>query len=236
MLQQNTTVNANATLIYNYHRLSSTLPPPAPDTSNPYDALFTLCSLDTRVATYAAELYHKGIAPLLIFSGGVGTLTAGRFTASEAEVFASIARGLGVPDSAILIEPRAGNTGENVKFTHALLQELGLLEKIKRFVLVQKPYMERRTWATFVKQWPGGDFTSRENGVEFTVTSPPLTWEEYPDDENPREHVINIMVGDLVRIREYAAKGFQVAQKIPEEVWAAAERLIAAGYDKHLPT
>ncbi len=42
------------------------------------------------------------------------------------------------------------------------------------------------------------------------------------------------MVGDLERIREYPKLGFQVEQDIPEEVWQAFERLIEAGYDKHL--
>jgi hypothetical protein len=42
------------------------------------------------------------------------------------------------------------------------------------------------------------------------------------------------MVGDLQRIREYPARGFQVAQDIPADVWAAFEALVAAGFDRHL--
>jgi hypothetical protein len=42
------------------------------------------------------------------------------------------------------------------------------------------------------------------------------------------------MVGDLQRIREYPARGFQVPQVIPEDVWAAYEALVAAGFDRHL--
>jgi hypothetical protein len=44
------------------------------------------------------------------------------------------------------------------------------------------------------------------------------------------------MVGDLQRIRLYPAKGFQIYQDIPEEVWAAGEEPIRAGYDRHLVT
>ena len=64
-----------------------------------------------------------------------------------------------------------------------------------------------------------------------------MGWDEYPDVDNPRELVTSIMVGDLVRIRDYPAKGFQIQQDIPDEVWAAAERLIAAGCveAEHLP-
>ena len=49
-----------------------------------------------------------------------------------------------------------------------------------------------------------------------------------PDD------VVGIMVGDLQRIREYPAKGFQIDQEIPEDVWRAYEELVRAGYDRHL--
>jgi hypothetical protein len=45
---------------------------------------------------------------------------------------------------------------------------------------------------------------------------------------------ISIMVGDLQRIRLYPAKGFQIHQDIPDDVWTAYEELVAAGYDKHL--
>ena len=42
------------------------------------------------------------------------------------------------------------------------------------------------------------------------------------------------MVGDLQRIREYPARGFQVPQPIPNDVWQAYEALVTAGFDKFL--
>lgn len=219
-------IAADAELIYNYHRMST-----GPVPLSPADAIFCLCSLDTRVAARAADLYLQGLAPLLIFSGGSGKITESRFSAPEAEVFASIARGMGVPAAAILAEPASTNTGENVQFTHALLKQRGEGVLPRLLILVQKPYMERRTYATFCKQWPGAE----EGGVSFSVTSPQLAFKEYFDEENPRDLVINLMVGDLIRIREYPARGFQIEQEIPDEVWAAKDRLVAAGYDQHLP-
>ncbi|RBQ68038.1 hypothetical protein VDGD_05414 [Verticillium dahliae] len=213
-------VYRDAEIVYNYHHMNMPLP------SSPATAVFCLCSLDVRVATRAAQLFLNGVAPLLIFSGNTGALTAGLFDKPEAEFFADIARGMGVPDASILVEPTATNTGENVRFTRKLLEDRGL--NVESFILVQKPYMERRTYATFLKQW--GDETTG-----FTVTSPEMSFEEYPDEANPRGLVTSIMVGDLIRIREYPARGFQVEQEIPDEVWDAGQRLIAAGYDKHLP-
>ncbi|KAK1986925.1 DUF218 domain-containing protein [Colletotrichum cereale] len=211
-------IDLDAKAIYDYHRMGMSL--------TPATAIFCLCSLDKRVAVHAAQLFLDGYGEYLIYSGGVGKLTAGRFTEPEAEVFASIARQMGVSDDKIIVEPRSGNTGENVRFTHALLQHRGL--DIKSFVLIQKPYMERRTYATFLKQWP-------DTATKFTVTSPKLEFEQYPNVENPKDLVVNIMVGDLIRIREYPEKGFQVEQQIPDEVWEANRRLIAAGFDGHLP-
>ncbi|OLN96304.1 hypothetical protein CCHL11_04428 [Colletotrichum chlorophyti] len=218
MAAQTSQIDQDAKLVYNYHRMR--MPP------RPASAVFCLCSLDTRVATRAAQLFLDGYGDYLIYSGGSGKLTANRFSEPEAEVFASIARKLGVPDDKIIVEHRSTNTGENVRFTHALLKERGL--EAKSFVLVQKPYMERRTYATFRRQWPDAN-------TKFTVTSPELGFEEYPNADNPKELVVNIMVGDLVRIKEYPAKGFQIEQEIPAEVWEANERLITAGYDGHLP-
>ena len=123
----------------------------------------------------------------------------------------------------MLIEDRSTNTGENVQLTRRLLRERGL--DPKSFILVQKPYMERRTYATFRKVWPEKD---------AVVTSPRISYEDYPTEEIPREQVIHVMVGDLQRIRLYPAKGFQIEQEIPPEVWDAFERLVALGYTENL--
>lgn len=209
----------DAELIYNYHRMSMPLAPAS--------AIFCLCSLDTRVARRAAQLFLDGYGKLLIFSGGSGKLTAGLFAKPEAEIFADLASSMGVPRDKIIVEAESTNTGENVRLTKALLKGRGL--DIKSFILVQKPYMERRTYATFRKQWGDPE-------PEVSVTSPQVEFREYPDESNPRDWVIHIMVGDLVRIREYSARGFQIHQDIPEGVWEAGQRLVAAGYDKHLPS
>ncbi|KAK1657716.1 DUF218 domain-containing protein [Colletotrichum godetiae] len=218
MASESSQINLDAGIVYEYHRMHMAV--------SPASAIFCLCSLDTRVATRAAQLFLDGYGDYLIYSGGSGKLTANRFTQPEAEVFAGIAKNLGVPANKIIVEPNSSNTGENVRFTHALLRELGL--DATSFVLVQKPYMERRTFATFRKQWP-------DPKTVFTVTSPQLEFAQYSNKENPRDLVIEIMVGDLMRIREYPAKGYQVEQEIPPEVWEANQRLIQAGYDGHLP-
>ncbi|KAA5546693.1 YdcF family protein [Adhaeribacter rhizoryzae] len=204
-------------LIWDYHHVNHLLAPA--------DCILVLGSHDTRVAERGAELFLQGYAPLLIFSGGLGRLTDGLWNEPEADKFAQIARDMGVPADKILIENRSTNTGENIALTYALLQKNNI--KIKRMILVQKPYMERRAYATFMKQWPG-------EPVAIMVTSPQISFTDYPNHEISQEEVINIMLGDLQRIRTYPPKGFQIHQDIPDAVWNAFEQLTQKGFTSHL--
>jgi uncharacterized SAM-binding protein YcdF (DUF218 family) len=201
--------------LWNYHLMHHRLVPS--------DCILVLGSHDRRVAARGAELYLEGLAPLLVFSGGLGRLTKELWTETEADQFARIAKDMGVPEEAILVENRSTNTGENILFTQQLMQARGL--DPQRFIVVQKPYMERRSYATFKKQWPQ---------KELLVTSPQIAFEAYPTDEIPLEKMINIMVGDLQRIKVYPEKGFQVYQEIPDDVWEAYEQLVKLGFDQHL--
>jgi len=187
------------------------------------DCILALGSHDLRVAERSAELYLDGFAPLLIMSGGLGNFTKEMWTEKEADKFAAIAIQKGVPENAILIENKSTNTGENILFTQKLLEEKRLHPK--SFIVVQKPYMERRSYATFKKHWPD---------KKLIVASPQISFKEYPTQEISMEKVINIMVGDLQRIKIYPGKGFQIYQEIPAEVWNAFEKLVALGFDKHL--
>ena len=191
------------------------------------DAILVLCSHDERVAERAAELFHEGWAPLVIFSGGQGAITRTLWNEPEAERFARIAVGLNVPPENILIEAQSTNTGENIEFTKRLLAERGL--DLQKFIVVQKPYMERRAFATFRQLWPEKD---------VIVTSPQVSFREYVAGYANRAlsvaDVVGIMVGDLQRIKVYPDRGYQIAQEIPDEVWNAFEELVRAGYNRYL--
>jgi uncharacterized SAM-binding protein YcdF (DUF218 family) len=204
-----------ARIVWDYLLLNHELPPS--------DVILVQGSHDLRVAERGAELFLQGLAPLLVFSGGLGNLTREIWDEPEARKFARIARSRGVPDESILIEDQSTNTGDNVRFTKRLLEERGI--DPKKFILVQKPYMERRTYATFRKVWPE---------KEAVVTSPTISYDAYPTGEIPLQKVIHVMVGDLQRIRRYPARGFQIEQEIPEPVWEAFERLVELGYTGNL--
>jgi uncharacterized SAM-binding protein YcdF (DUF218 family) len=205
---------ALAKKLWEYHHLHHTL--------EKTDCIFVLGSHDLRVADRGAELYLQGWAPVLIFSGGLGNVTKGIWTETEADKFAKIAMERGVPENAIIIENKSTNTGENIVFTQQLLDERNIHPQ--SFIVVQKPYMER-SYATFKKHLPQ---------KKLLVTSPQIAFEDYPTNEISLERVINIMVGDLQRIKLYPAKGFQIPQHIPNDVWEAFEELVKLGFDKHL--
>ena len=160
-----------------------------------------------------AQLYREGFAPWVLFTGGLGRNTAGMWTESEAERFGRIALEEGVPESALLLEPKSTNTAENIAFT------LG----------VHKPYMERRIYAAWKNYWPQ---------MPFSVTSYQQTMEEYLTANERRGRSIHdtleMIVGDFQRIDLYAQKGYQIPQEIPEPVWQAFHSLVDLGYTGQL--
>ncbi len=204
-----------ARVVWDYHHVHHAL--------EKADAIVVLGSHDTRVAERGAEVFLAGWAPLLVFSGGLGALTRSLWSRPEAEVFADVAAGLGVPRERILTESRSTNTGENVDFSRALLAERGI--RLKKAIAVQKPYMERRTLATFARRWPE---------LEVVVTSPQIDFDAYPTVEIPKDDVIHIMVGDLQRLLVYGRKGWSAPQDVPAQVREAYERLVAAGYTRRM--
>ena len=202
-------------VVWDYHQLGHSL--------SEADLIWVLGSHDLRVADRAVELWKEGLAPRVLMSGGLGNLTKDRFEKPEAELLAERAIAGGVPAESVLIENRSTNTGENVVFSRALLASEGI--EVNDVIAVQKPYMERRTFATIRKQWP-------ELAVQ--VSSPRFTFEEYCRGGIKRDDVVNIMVGDLQRIWEYPQRGFMIEQEVPPEVRDAWDVLVAAGYTRHL--
>jgi uncharacterized SAM-binding protein YcdF (DUF218 family) len=208
-----------AKIIWDYSHMNSRL--------EKADCILVLGSHDTRVAERGAELFLENYGDSLIFSGGLGRLTDGMWDRAEAEIFSEIAVKMGVPENKIIIENKSTNTGENILFTRRILEERNL--NFNKFIVVQKPYMERRAYATFKKRWPE---------KHIMITSPQLSFEEYCNSSKVEdinmEEVINIMVGDLQRIKVYAEKGFQIYQEIPGYVWSAFQQLVDMGYRKYL--
>lgn len=210
-------INQLAKIIWDYHHLNQKL--------KKADCLLVMCSHDARVAPRAVELFQKGYASYMVIAGGLAHQTDLLNTGwdkPEAEVFADIMIKSGISKDKIFIETESHNCGENIEFSRVLLVKKHLHPK--SFIVVTKPYMERRALATFKKVWPG---------KTVMVTSPQISFKDYPNKKLPKDLIINIMVGDLQRIKLYGGK-FQIPQKIPPQVWQAYEKLVQLGYNKHL--
>ncbi|MFG2876770.1 YdcF family protein [Streptomyces sp. NPDC048337] len=204
-----------AKLIWDYHQMGHDVAP--------VDVAIGLGSHDLGVAAASADLYRTGLFPVLVFTGGNSPTTQARFPRGEAVHFREHALELGVPDHAILVEPNAANTGQNITLTRDLLAANGITPKT--VLLVSKPYMERRSFATARKLWPE---------VEVLCASEPLELDDYIKSIGDEKLVLDMLVGDLQRVMEYPKLGFAIAQDVPEEVRAAYESLIRDGFTSRL--
>jgi uncharacterized SAM-binding protein YcdF (DUF218 family) len=184
------------------------------------DVIVCLGSYDPRVAVRCAEMLRQDVAPIAVITGGYGNWTRGKFDKPEAEVFAAVIESHGVARQRLIIEPRATNIGENVAFARLALRDRG----IRRALFVTKPQTQRRVWATVGKQW---------SAIEYAVTAPAIDLESQAVDDAGLIRLIEEMVGDIQRLMEYPAAGFQVAVEIPAAVVAAYRRLRDSGFDGH---
>ena len=190
------------------------------------DAILALGSFDPGVATHAAGLWKAGFAPLLIMSGGVryrAGFTDSNSERTEAEAFARIAESAGVPRQAIVIENHAQNTGENFRFSQALATTIGL--RPSRLIVVAKPYMTRRGYATGRVAWPS---------VELLMQCEAVDCATYFSRQSEPELVLHSLVGDLHRLAVYPTLGFHIAQEFPPAAVEALKLLVQKGYDRKL--
>jgi uncharacterized SAM-binding protein YcdF (DUF218 family) len=189
----------------------------------PSDVGIGLGSHDLGVADCAADLYERGMFPRIVFTGANAPTTVERFPRGEAVHYREHAIERGVPDAAILVEPRAQNTGQNIELTRQLLAEHGIT--VRSAVLISRPYQQRRAYATCKKVWPE---------LDVVCASRPLPLDEYVESIGDADRVINMLVGDTQRITVYAEQGFAIPQDIPAEVDQAYRRLVEAGYTSRL--
>ncbi|EXU63154.1 hypothetical protein Z951_37390 [Streptomyces sp. PRh5] len=202
-------------LVWDYHQMHH-----AP---KPCSVAIGLGSHDLGVADTAVSLYERGMAPLLVFTGATSPTTRERMPRGEAVHYRERALALGVPSSAVLLEPHARNTGENIRFSKALLEESSA--DVSSVLLISKPYEERRSYATARKLWPE---------VEIVSASSPMTLDEYVDSIGDARLVIDMLVGALQRLLIYPGQGLMISQQVPDDVIEAYERLCRHGFTSRL--
>ena len=208
-------LRADVETLWDYHNMHHEL--------RPTDVGIGLGSHDLGVATYAAELYHSGTFPLIVFTGANAPTTIERFPRGEAVHYREHALELGVPDDAILIETEARNTGDNITLTKQLLADKDIAAN--SVTLISRPYQQRRAYATCKKLWPG---------INVVCASRPLPLDEYIASIGDVDRVINMLVGDTQRISKYADLGFSIPQDVPDAVTESFMRLMRKGFKSRL--
>ncbi len=206
---------ADTRRLWDYHQMGHT--------PRPCSVGIGLGSHDLGVADTAADLYERGMAPLIVFTGATSPTTRERMPRGEAVHYRERALELGVPSSAVLVEPRARNTGDNIRFSRELLKEADV--DVSSVLLISKPYEERRAYATARKLWPE---------VEVVSASSPMTLNEYIDSIGDARLVIDMLVGALQRLLVYPEQGFMTSQQVPSDVIDAYERLCRQGFTSRL--
>lgn len=111
------------------------------DDAEPADAIIVLgaAAYDAKPSPvfeerirHGIDLYKRGLAPALIFTGGYGGKGA-RF--SESQVARRYALRQGVPDKAILIESLSRNTHENLRQASQVMQQ----HNLHKVIIVSDP-------------------------------------------------------------------------------------------------
>ena len=191
------------------------------------DVIVGFGNFNTDIAIRAAELYLKGYAPRILFTGGLGRNTEGLLPESEAQRFKSTAMACGVPECDIIIEDKSTNTRDNILFTREILEKHSIPHR--HILGVHQPFMERRITAAWGVYWPE---------QSFSVTSPQVTIPDYlhrAQEQGISENAsVSVIVGDFQRIELYAKLGYQLPQYIPPEAWDAFHALVEMGFDKQL--
>jgi len=183
----------------------------------PADVILVGGSTDMGTGAKACELFQLGYAPLIVFSGYKQPGMDG----TEADLLADAAIKRGIPESAIIREQSASNTGENIRNSQAILKQQGIINPGK-VILIHKPYMTRRFLAAAQAQWDGPL-------PEFMITHEDISIDNYYLKLG-RGETIRKMLGDFNRMKAYAKKGYQTPQQIPDEVQEAYDTLVLRGH------
>jgi uncharacterized SAM-binding protein YcdF (DUF218 family) len=190
-------------------------PTPLP---NKADLIVVLGSALPVNATYGAQLFHQGLAPFVLISGGIGHSTPSLWAnleeegiegedRAEADIFHDLMVGrYRVPPEKILVESVSTNCGSNAVQSKRLLDKVGL--NPKSMVLIQDPTMQRRTQASFQNSFPEATLF---NAPPFI---PPVT-------------ANGLILGEIPRFAAYGpeGQGFIAHTDVPNEVHSAWQRL-----------
>jgi len=137
---------------------------------------------------HAIDLYREGYATRLVLSSGFV------YSFREAEVMRALAIDQGVPASEVVVEQRATNTYENVRYVADILRE----HHWRTALLVSSPYHMRRALLVWQKQ---------AADIEM-IPSPPAETQFYAHTRGATLEQVRGIVQEYVAIAAYWRRGW----------------------------
>jgi uncharacterized SAM-binding protein YcdF (DUF218 family) len=119
-----------------------------------------------RRARHAAALHRRGLAPIVVFTGGVGT-----HPPSEARAAAAVARDEGLPEGAIVLEERSTSTEENAREAARTIDAERVLVVTDAYHAFRAERVFRRHFASAVAVGSQGPRSVRVRGALREVTA-----------------------------------------------------------------
>lgn len=201
--------------------LAATDPLPAA----PSNAILGFGVFDLRLPVFCGSLYRRGLAPKIIFTGGLGAGT-GNLGKPEADAWhaALLRADPAIPAADVILENRSTNTAENIAFTAALLARdhpgLTFGGGLRRIIVVASPSRLRRVGLTLRQTQPA---------LEITRQLPAFSLEgEWAIYGLQGIDYVAHLAGELDRIVSYPARGWSASEPLPPEIAAAHAVLRAA--------
>jgi len=193
------------------------------------DLLILLGNSIPYIARLAGKAYLNGLAKYFMIVGGQGHSTAMlkenlqdvSNTNSEAEMLREyLVNTLGIEKTEILLETNSTNCGDNA------LQALKVLKKeeldVHSILLMQDPTMQRRSHASFVKEWKDSSplIISYAPFVPLISSFTPLVFQESSEEIEywNKERFLSLLMGEIPRLRDdkdgYGPKGKGFIDKV----------------------
>lgn len=140
----------------------------------------------------SVELFNKGVANLIVYTGGFNS----KIDNIESEWAKEYALSKEIPEKSIIIETKSTNTMENALEAEKILKQSKVLYKI--ITLVTKNQHSRRSLMTFSKV-----FTKSEIKIVSVEDTRGINKENWYKDKEKSE----IVMGEVEKIGKYFLKG-----------------------------
>jgi uncharacterized SAM-binding protein YcdF (DUF218 family) len=169
------------------------------DPLQPADAIFVLAGSPIERPLEAADLYHEGMAPVIVLTRDVAErerhLAAARGVdlPSRFDIARQLLGGLGVPDEAVLSPARLhDSTAEEA----ATLRELALEYRWQRVIVISSAYHLRRTLLACRRELRGTSVELVARATRYDESTPDRWWHRRSD--------IRWVVSELTKLAAYA--------------------------------